>query len=158
MKRRKRVYAYITNGNRLLVFTHTDFPEAGIQVPAGTVGLGEELAAAVLREAEEETGLADLELIGCLGNIERDMTEFGAPEIQEAWFFHLCCRGKPPETWRHNEISGGTVEPIRFDFFWVKAPDHVPKLIALDGAMLNELIRSMDQEAQKGAAVAGGCD
>jgi 8-oxo-dGTP pyrophosphatase MutT (NUDIX family) len=38
----------------LLVFQH---PYAGIQIPAGTVEDGEEVAAAARREAEEETGL-----------------------------------------------------------------------------------------------------
>ena len=43
-----KVFAYITNQNRLLVFRHMDFPEAGIQVPAGTFMTGEELITAVL--------------------------------------------------------------------------------------------------------------
>ena len=89
MNRRQRAFSYSTNHSRLLVFTHTDFPEAGIQVPAGTVEHKEEPAAAVLREAEEETGLTDLTLIRCLGTLEHDMAEYGTPEIQEAWFCHL---------------------------------------------------------------------
>ena len=44
----KKVFAYITNQNRLLVFRHLDFPEAGIQVPAGTVMANEDLVTAVL--------------------------------------------------------------------------------------------------------------
>ena len=148
MNRRQRAYAYITSRNRLLVFAHTDLPEAGVQVPAGTVQPEEEPAAAVMREAEEETGLANLEFIGCLGNLERDMTEFGTSEIQEAWFYHLRCPGEPPESWRHNETSRGTVGPVRFDFFWATLPDGVPELIALNGAMLDELNKTMSQEAE----------
>ena len=53
----QKVIAYITNGRRLLVFRDTDFPEAGIQVPAGTVDAGEAPQTAVMREAQEETGL-----------------------------------------------------------------------------------------------------
>ena len=53
----KKVVAYITRGDELLVFTHRDSPEAGVQVPAGTVEEGETLDAAVLREVHEETGL-----------------------------------------------------------------------------------------------------
>jgi 8-oxo-dGTP pyrophosphatase MutT (NUDIX family) len=48
---------------QLLVFRHPN-PRAGIQVPAGTVEPGESLHAAVLREAAEETGLADLAIVG----------------------------------------------------------------------------------------------
>ncbi len=39
---RHKVYAYITHGHRLLVFSHRDFPEAGIQVPGGTMEEGED--------------------------------------------------------------------------------------------------------------------
>ena len=40
--------------------------------------------AAVMREAEEETGLRRLELAAALVNFEHDMTEFGVDEIQHA--------------------------------------------------------------------------
>ena len=82
MKYRYRVHAYITHGERLLVFEHTDFPEAGIQVPAGTVQIGESPEVAVLREAREETGLVGLQLVGELGHFQHDMREFGLEEIQ----------------------------------------------------------------------------
>jgi len=49
----QKVLAYVTWGDKLLVFSHPDFPEAGIQVPAGTIEPGEEPEAAVLREAFE---------------------------------------------------------------------------------------------------------
>jgi 8-oxo-dGTP pyrophosphatase MutT (NUDIX family) len=41
----------------LLVFEHRDFPEAGTQVPAGTVDRGEAPARTVVREVLEETGV-----------------------------------------------------------------------------------------------------
>jgi 8-oxo-dGTP pyrophosphatase MutT (NUDIX family) len=41
----------------LLVFDHRDIPEAGTQVPAGTVEDDEAPAAAVVREVHEETGI-----------------------------------------------------------------------------------------------------
>lgn len=143
MRTRHRVYAYITHGRRLLVFAHTDVPEAGIQVPAGTVRPGEPPYRAVMREAEEETGLIDLELVSFLGRLQQDMTRFGVEEDQHAWFYHLRCGGRPPESWRHGETSGGRHEPIRFDLFWAALPDGVPELIALNGAMLPTLIREM---------------
>lgn len=37
----KKVYSYITHQDLLLLFVHVDFPEAGIQVPGGTVEPGE---------------------------------------------------------------------------------------------------------------------
>ena len=51
MRKVEKVYAYITSENQLLVFKHVDFPEAGIQVPGGTLDAGETPKAAVLREA-----------------------------------------------------------------------------------------------------------
>jgi hypothetical protein len=35
-----KVLAYITHGERLLIFSHPDAPEAGLQVPGGDVGTG----------------------------------------------------------------------------------------------------------------------
>jgi 8-oxo-dGTP pyrophosphatase MutT (NUDIX family) len=50
--------------NCLLLLYH---PYAGIQLPAGTVEAGESAKDAALREAQEETGLADLVWGGLLG-------------------------------------------------------------------------------------------
>jgi 8-oxo-dGTP pyrophosphatase MutT (NUDIX family) len=49
----------------LLLIRH---PSAGIQLPAGTVELGETPRAAALREAHEETGLAGLHMVAALGS------------------------------------------------------------------------------------------
>jgi ADP-ribose pyrophosphatase YjhB (NUDIX family) len=62
-----KVFAYITHGRRLLVFRHIRAPQAGIQVPAGTLLPGEKPEAGVLREAQEETGRTDLDLVSFLG-------------------------------------------------------------------------------------------
>ena len=143
MKRRNRAYAYITHGNRLLVFEHADVPEAGIQVPAGTVEEHETPQAAVIREAREETGLKDLEFVTELGNFEHDMTGFGVEELQHAWFYHLRCTEEPPESWRHHETHEGTGEPILFELYWVSMPDGVPELIGLNGGMIEGLYESI---------------
>ena len=63
----EKVVAYVTSGDRLLVFRHVHEPEAGIQVPAGTVEPGESPDDAVIREAHEETGLAGLTIRRYLG-------------------------------------------------------------------------------------------
>lgn len=52
----------------LLLLYH---PTAGIQLPAGTVEMGESPMAAALREAQEETGLTELVWGGMLG-VERE--------------------------------------------------------------------------------------
>ncbi len=142
---KRKVFAYITYGNRLLVFSHPYAPEAGIQVPAGTVKPGERLEEAVMREAFEETGLADLTLMGMLGKQVRDMADFGRDEIHHRYFYHVSCGGTPPLTWRHVEPdpSGGTEAPIVFDFYWARLPHEVPLLIADHGAMLPRLIDTL---------------
>jgi ADP-ribose pyrophosphatase YjhB (NUDIX family) len=76
-----KVFAYVTHRNRLLVFRHTDFPEAGIHVPAGTVLKEEGLEAAVLREAEEETGLGDLRINSYLGEQIRNTEDVGKEAV-----------------------------------------------------------------------------
>jgi len=136
-----KVFAYITNRNRLLVFRHTDFPEAGIQVPAGTVKPNEELATAVLREAEEETGLQSLTIRTYLGEQIRNMEDMGKDEIHHRHFYHLLCEGDPPRQWQHDEgdPSEGGSDPIHFEFFWAGIPDQIPELICDHGIMLSRL-------------------
>ncbi len=130
MKTRHRAYAYITHQNRLLLFTHPESPEAGIQVPAGTVKEGEDTAAAALREATEETGLTDVKLAGFLGQDTRDMRDCGTEELQYRWFYHITCEGTPPERWTHGEHDPAGKLIIPFDFYWAPLPDGVPKLVA----------------------------
>lgn len=137
----EKVVAYITDGDRLLVFRHTRYPEAGIQVPAGTVEEGESLDKAVLREAREETGLGNLEIRSYLGVREYDLSAFGQSGVQRRHYFHLALGGKAPVRWRHYEEhpSDGSIEPIEFEFFWVKFPDEVPELAGGQGDFLHEL-------------------
>jgi 8-oxo-dGTP pyrophosphatase MutT (NUDIX family) len=67
------VVAFVTRGRdqekKLLVFRH---PTAGIQLPAGTVDVGERLEEAAMREAFEETGLEELHLERRLGSISQE--------------------------------------------------------------------------------------
>jgi 8-oxo-dGTP pyrophosphatase MutT (NUDIX family) len=72
----EKVTAFITRpsekGHDLLLFQH---PNAGVQIPAGTVEEGETPEAAVLREAVEETGLAPLTIRRALGCTEQRLPE-----------------------------------------------------------------------------------
>ena len=139
---KQKAFAYITYGDSLLVFSHPDFPEAGIQVPAGTIEPGEEPGAAALREAYEETGLSGLRLVTPLGEQVRDATPFGKDEVHHRYFFHLRCTETPPQTWRHWEESPSDgSERVAFDFFWAPLPDGVPPLIAGHDAYLPLLIQ-----------------
>lgn len=65
----EKVTAFVTRsgpqGDELLMFKH---PNAGFQIPAGTVEAGESPEEAVCREAAEETGLSGFELRAGLGS------------------------------------------------------------------------------------------
>ena len=56
----------------LLVFKH---PTAGIQIPAGTVEVGEDIETTVKREVYEETGLRSVEIESYLGCFENELEE-----------------------------------------------------------------------------------
>ena len=96
MSETTQVIAYITHSDRLLVFRHTKHPEAGIQVPGGTVREGEALEEAVLREANEETGLEGLQIRADLGMCELDRSLWGLDGIERRHFFHLAVDGPGP--------------------------------------------------------------
>jgi 8-oxo-dGTP pyrophosphatase MutT (NUDIX family) len=97
----EKVTALITrpslNGHDLLLFAH---PFAGVQIPAGTVEVGETAQQAVLREVAEETGLT-LELgcqyLGCteekLGQgqrvIAKPTTVYARPDATSFDWAHL---------------------------------------------------------------------
>jgi 8-oxo-dGTP pyrophosphatase MutT (NUDIX family) len=145
----EKVTAYVTKGDRLLVFEHTHHPEAGIQVPAGSVDPGEPLQEALLREVREETGLEQVEVRAYLGEQEHDLAQYGLSGVERRHFFHLECTGEVAERWRHFEHypSDGSPGPIEFAFYWVKLPDGVPKLSGNQGGMLSrlEVIRDGDE-------------
>jgi 8-oxo-dGTP pyrophosphatase MutT (NUDIX family) len=142
-----KVFAYITHGDRLLVFSHPHAPEAGIQVPAGTVEPGEPVEAAVLREAWEETGLPGLTLARFLGEQVRAMADFGRDEIHHRYFYHLVCGGDPPATWEHWEGHAADGSGVHlFAFCWARLPDEVPELIADHGALLPALCATLGLE------------
>lgn len=143
-----KVFAYITHNNSLLVFHHPFEPEAGIQVPAGTLEPGEDPEDAVMREAYEETGLSELTLDCFLGEQERDIADFGRNEIHHRRFYHLRYHGPLVTVWRHTELYSSENAAARhiFEFFWVSLPDGVPPLIADHGIMLPELRKKLTLE------------
>lgn len=143
---RRKAFAYITNRHRLLVFTHPDAPEAGIQVPAGTLRDGEDPIAGAVREAEEETGLRELRVIGVIGGQRYDMRPFGRDELHDRTFVHLALDGPAPDTWIHGEADpddGPVDEPIPFCFFWVTLPDGIPPLIGDHDRFVPRLVEAL---------------
>lgn len=142
---KRRAMAYITHGEQLLVFRHVNDPEAGIQVPGGTVEPDEQPVDAVLREAFEETGLEGLRLGAFLGEAEFDLTPYGRDGIQHRFYYHVTADGPVPEVWQHIERdpSEGDEEEILFECYWVELPEGVPELIASMDEKLPELLAMM---------------
>ena len=148
MRTTRKAYAYITRGQQLLVFSHPDHPDAGIQVPKGTIGTDEHPELAVMREAEEETGLSNLRMIRFLGDVQFDMTSLGERAIHHRYFYHLECTDFVPNSWYHYEEdpSEGLEERIRFYLYWVNVPAGLPDLSVKygHGQMLDQLMMSME--------------
>lgn len=137
----RKAFAYITSGSRVLLFTHPDHPDAGIQVPAGTIERGETPAAAALREAREETHLDCLAPGRWLGRDVFDAHAIGRDELHDRWFWHIRAGSDVPETWRHGEMfsANGAGEQIAFDFFWADLREPLPPLVADHDRFIPEL-------------------
>ena len=137
----EKAVVYITHDDRLLVFCHRQHPEAGVQVPGGTLERGEEPARGALREAEEETGLAGLQLVRYLGAREHLVFASGSCQWQRWHFFHLTVHGECPEIWRHWEVNASDGSgPLEFELFWVPLRDGLPELSGALGELLPLLL------------------
>lgn len=116
-----KVLAYITRdgtaGREVLVFRHRDHPDAGVQVPGGTVDPGESLIDALIREVEEETGLQNLVVEGQVAK-----APFHAEwrnEWQERNVFHLVAPASVPDSWTHAVTAGEEDAGLVYEFFWL---------------------------------------
>ncbi|TDO49141.1 NUDIX domain-containing protein [Kribbella sp. VKM Ac-2527] len=126
----RKAAAFVTRDRKLLVFRKPHHPGTGTQVPAGTVEPGETPEAAVVREAEEETGLTGFTLLGLLDHHVVDMRPYGRRELHDRWCYHLLAPADAPIAWRHGESdpSSGPDPYNPYDFSWLdltRAPDHL---------------------------------
>jgi 8-oxo-dGTP pyrophosphatase MutT (NUDIX family) len=133
----QKAFAYVLRRNQLLVFSQPRFPSAGLQVPAGTVQPGESPERAVLREVEEETGLADVVLLHRLGVAQFDARAIGKEQMHERHFFLLLVNDAAPERWTHIEQHSGELKPVEFVFCWMPLNEAKQALKADHGAMLH---------------------
>jgi tRNA(Arg) A34 adenosine deaminase TadA/8-oxo-dGTP pyrophosphatase MutT (NUDIX family) len=141
----EKTVAYITHRGRLLVFRHSDYPQAGIQVPAGTLLAGEDPADGALREAREESGLNRLTLVSYLGEDVLDGAPYGKNALFHRSFYHLEAAGEPPDTWRswERDPSGQPGQAYQFELWWCRLPEDVPPLAGQQDALLPELAASL---------------
>ena len=142
MQSRRRVYAYITGPKGVLILAHPEHPEAGLQIPGGTVETDESPQEAVLREVCEETTLHNVTRPVLLGRHSFDMREYGIDEQQDAWFYQMKVNQETADSWFHEERFGANQklsEPIPFRLYWAKLPYEGKPLIAHHGQYLNNL-------------------
>jgi 8-oxo-dGTP pyrophosphatase MutT (NUDIX family) len=136
----RKVIAYVLDrSDRLLVFRHRDSPEAGLQVPSGSVNAAEPPEAAVLREVREETGLVELSEPQFLGRFRYDMSRYSRAEIQIRSVYQIQLEQEAPESWTYFETNGGSVQPIAFELFWMNLNDPALKLEGGQGYLLGRL-------------------
>jgi 8-oxo-dGTP diphosphatase len=115
--KQQRVVAYITRVRDgrvdLLVFAHRDFPEAGIQVPAGRLEPREELEAGLRREIEEEAGLSNIRILKELEGFEDHY-----PSQYENHGFHVVLEGDVADEWVHVVLGHGDDAGLTFRYRW----------------------------------------
>ncbi|MBY0122021.1 NUDIX domain-containing protein [Bacillus sp. S/N-304-OC-R1] len=120
----KKAYGYVTRlkeGNKqVLVFQHP-IPEAGIQIPKGTVKPGEDTFDAVTREIQEETGLSDFKVEGLLAE---DLWKNDDGAIHNRYFYSISVSNAPDE-WNCQPSGGGEEDGLTFRFFWISGENEV---------------------------------
>jgi 8-oxo-dGTP pyrophosphatase MutT (NUDIX family) len=93
LPRVRKVLCYVARNGRLLVFRHRDYPDAGVQVPAGTLRDGEDPESGAIRETEEETGRRGFRIVAKLGVYDHGFREsfkgVDRHELHERHVFHL---------------------------------------------------------------------
>ena len=111
-------------GPEVLVFDH---PEAGTQLPKGTLEPHEDAADGALRELAEETGVTSVELVAHFGSWVRfagaGPDEEGAMERHEWELFLLRPTVALPRSWSHAAIGSAEETGKLFRCHWLPVDD-----------------------------------
>ncbi len=97
-----------------------------MQVPKGTVELGEAIEIAARREVREETGLAELAGLHYIGAITQRSFSHGG-ESEDWNFFAMNVDGDVPDNWIHRVAGKGEDRGMHFRYYWVPL-NPTPKL------------------------------
>lgn len=139
MKQKCKVLVYIFRvtdlANEILVFTHRDMPEAGIQVVGGTVENGEDLICALRREIFEESGLILDESITFQKIGESLYQRKDRAELNLRHYFNVYTSDLK-DSWSHCVESTGEDNQLLFDFFWLPVDEACLKLTGNMGEFL----------------------
>lgn len=139
MKKKVLIYITRTKNERteLLVFKHRDFPDAGIQVPAGSVEGDEEIEDAAIRETQEESGISinSPNFVGAYRWFRQDTGEL---QERNVFHFHLT---ESDDVWTH-KVTGSVEDEdqdLIFNFYWIPINEGPNVLSAQQGIYLAEL-------------------
>ncbi len=91
--------------DRLLVFEHPNFPNAGVQVPAGTIKQDEQPKKAAFRELTEETGILAFKINRFITRKLLNEVRRGHEESHDRWFFQATPTEKMPEEWMFGDST-----------------------------------------------------
>lgn len=138
----EKVVAYILRGEDgqrdVLVFEHDkEWSEAGVQVPSGTVDLGEDIKDALLREVEEECGISRLEVVTKLD--EYVMYRSTHNQFHRRHVFLLRAPDTSCDRWIHSVKGHGVDQGMNFHFYWMPIQAAEFKLAAGQGSSLRKL-------------------
>ena len=116
IRRRAVVYATREKGGRteLLTIEHVEYPEDGIQVPAGRIDHEEELEAGMWRELAEETGITRGRLVRELPDFECRYETFSRNHA-----FHVVVEEEAPDRWEHRVRGAGADAGLTYLCRWV---------------------------------------
>ncbi len=100
----------------LLVFDHVGSPEAGIQIPTGTVEDREFPFQAVLREALEESGLSNFSQDIFLGS---HFYWYSSPKNLIQRYAYLLLSQEPRNEWVQTVAGEGEDAQMEFKIYWI---------------------------------------
>lgn len=127
------IYCFNSDLTAILTFTQRGAPEAGRQIPAGTIESMELPYDAALREFEEETGHTPPLPLTYITQTVYDMSAY-KPELHvRHWYACVDREGRLPEAWVHEEVEA-TVGLIQYQYSWTKC-DMSADLIADHGTL-----------------------
>jgi 8-oxo-dGTP pyrophosphatase MutT (NUDIX family) len=137
---RKRVVAYVTRGRKLLVFDY----EGGTELPAGRIDAHESLEQGLVREVEEETGVAPVTIVGELADAAEFERLYGRG-AHESHAFHVETGAETPEAWEHHVTGSGMDAGIVYSCRWVPL-DQCPPLWGKVDPLVERLRLSITEE------------
>jgi 8-oxo-dGTP pyrophosphatase MutT (NUDIX family) len=148
VKEKVLVYIFRRHGphTAVLVFEHADFPEAGIQVPAGTLEPGEDPADGALREAHEESGLSGLSVERFIGVFDWLRTDLN--QLHHRHVYILSHHGPVRDAWEHVVTAGEEDEGLRYRFYWLATDVAKQELSADQGAYIDLALSSRSTDPQ----------